>query len=275
MIRMKLLPIFLSMCFIATLTLAGIDDHLIYDNAKRHTLTGLDALVELEIVHYYAFSEPYILYNYLNEMNRFNSRGEDEKEPSGYGSYYWFPEPYLNAYMMLFRHSTWVIDARVKSCLYGKCETKWIRCAMQYTRAFGPREHPKNVCVRDEGVDRILLGLTWIDKDEFLLGFRDKLCFLTDDLDFMTPRKRDSMLGNGHFKNYEDTMMQSRLGSSGDDHLSPTDVTYCVIRDLNIHKSIYVEDIIEKDLANVRGYSMLDEGPLLKALNNALSEEDL
>ncbi len=119
----------------------------------------------------------------------------------------------------------------------------------------------------------MVLGLVRLDEDEFVLGFRDKLCFLTDDLDFMD-LKKDGVLSDRYFTKYENAMIQPPLDASGNNNLFSNDITYFVMRDLNIHKIGSNEDYLEKDLAELRGYSMMKEGPLLNALKGALSEEE-
>lgn len=265
----------LLMCIVPKLSFSGIDDHTIYDSENRHTLVGLDALVEVEVINYYAFSEPTILFNYINEMNRFRSSEEDYlgvvlESPSPY----WVPEPYLNAYSIIRRHAVWVIDARVTSCLDGECKAKFLRIAFQDSPAFTPKEYPSRICVRDENVDRIVLGLVWVEEDEFKLAFRDKLCFLKDGLDVFKFNKGGAMLPNGGYPDYENTFNRSSLTSSNDG-FSTNSMTYCVVRDLNVHESKSNSEyaFVEEDMARIRGYTLLEKGPLVKALESALADE--
>lgn len=257
------------LCIIPRLGFCGIDDHIIYSEENRHTLDGLDALVEVEVINYYAFSEPYVLFNYINEANSFYASEDgalnriDMQSPSPY----WVTVPYLNAFAILRRHAVWVIDARVTNCLDGECKTRLLRIAFPDSPAFDSQEYPAKICVRDENVDRIILGLVWVDENEFKLGFRDKLCFLKDDLDILSLAKRDNIDNDG-YKEYEKVFINENISSD--------DISYCVVRDLNIHKSEPDKNaFVEEDMAKYRGYTLLEKGPLIKALEDSLSEEKL
>ena len=261
------------LCIIPSFGFCGIDDHMIYSVENRHTLDGLDALVEVEVINYYAFSEPYVLFNYINEANSFYASEDgalnriDMQSPSPY----WVTVPYLNAFAILRRHAVWVIDARVTNCLDGECKTRLLRIAFPDSPAFDSQEYPAKICVRDENVDRIILGLVWVDENEFKLGFRDKLCFLKDDLDIFRFGKRDNDIDNYGYKEYKDTLI-----TSVNNNISSNDISYCVVRDLNIHKSEPDKNaFVEEDMAKYRGYSLLEKGPLIKALEDALAEEKM
>ncbi len=267
----KLRWVFVGLFCLAGTVVAGVEDHLIYDKNNRHTLHGLDAVVKVEVLHYYAFSEPYIVHNFLHEMNRY--RFDREKGCvglGGHGTDYWEPEPYANAYILLLTHSIWVVDAQVTRYLDGHFETDRIRVALKNTPAFGPREHPRVVCSKDENITQMALGLVELDEAEFRLGFRGMQCFLSDSLEFISGTNTNR-LTDIRFTTYKDTFERPPLHPL----IRPpeTNFTYCVMRDISIKKNVSADDLNEKDLANIRGYRMAEGSPLIKALEDALAEE--
>lgn len=250
-------------CYILVFTgkaISGIEDYLIYDKKNRDNLVELDAVVEFKVNHYFAFADPALSHTYVHERNRVLREIEDGVERSGTGSQYWMSLPDLNAKMLLLRHTVWVVDADIIKYLDGFCETNRVFIATKHTPAFLSSEAPPGILTENnDSLAQRVFGIVKIDGEEFQRGFRDKLCYLEDNLDFIRKVKE---LDVEQFRSFYEVINTNN------------NMPFYVARDIGIKKIISDEDPLEDKLAELRGYSMEEDSPLIQALKSELAKEE-
>lgn len=165
---------------------AGIDDYLIYDEAERNDLGGLDAVVELRVNQYYAFSDLRLIHTYKGEHNKvLSERGSFDNRRCEV-SYYWKSLPDVNALDLLMHQTIWIVEAEVTSVLDGELIEETIYMALKGTDAFEPIEWPRYLFEDETNVVRRIFGVVKMDNEEFIRSFRDKRCYMRNNLNLIT-----------------------------------------------------------------------------------------
>ncbi len=168
---------------------AGVRDCLIYERSNRYKLNDLDAVVEIKVNHYFAFSDPYTLTHFIKERNKFYESAVTGIVQRVKMSKYWNSAPEANAMLLLRLHSVWVVDAVVTNVLMGECAEKNICILMKKAPGYFEGESPRNLLRGENDYERRVLGLVKINKDEVLREFRHMRCYLEDCQDIYYKKK--------------------------------------------------------------------------------------
>lgn len=238
---------------------SGIEDYLIYDRHNRNNLNELDAIVEIKVNHIYAFSYPDLIHNYVHESNRIMADIKTKgRELHGTATPYWISTPDWNAQLHLSIHTVWVVDADIQRCLDGICETNKILVALKNTSASFEGETLPHCITKEEST---FLGIVQIGKEEFQRAFRDKLCYLKDDLDFIEKTRVRSV---DHCLDYNRTF--DAYGSA----------SFWVARDIGVQKQAGNEaaNPVTNNVTNLEPLN-LQTNSLMQELKRSQTEEQV